>query len=228
MIRILSCNLFFGNARPAALLDLIARESIDVVCAQELSPSLAAALQECLPHGDMVRPGLKRDNGIAARRPVTLDVIAMPGRAARIATLTPEHWPQLRQPLQLVNVHIQAPQKWPWFPNRVRRRDQLRMLLQDRAAAPCAYAIVGDFNASPSWPLYRRIAREHQDAAVLLQPRAAATWPAITPLGISGLFRIDHCFVKNLGVTSLRIVELPGSDHSGLLVDLAETAAAVK
>lgn len=225
MIRVLSCNLFFGIARPAALLELIAREHIDVVCAQELTPSLAAVLQECLPYGDMIRPGLKRDNGIAARRPVALDTIAMPGRAGRLATLTPEHWPQLEKPLQLVNVHIQAPQKWPWFPNRVRRRDQLRILLQDREQATYPYAILGDFNASPAWPLYRRIVREHLDAAILLQPRAAATWPAISPLGISGLFRIDHCFLKNLGVSAVRTVALPGSDHSGLLVDLTESAA---
>jgi len=225
VIRVLSCNLFFGRANAAALNRTIAENEVDIVCAQEVSPDLAASLLNILPYGDVDRPGLKRDNGIVSRLPIELDVIDMPGRMGRVASLSPEHWPQLQHRLQIATVHIQAPQKWPWFPNPVRRRDQLAALLRYRDKASCPYAVLGDFNASPAWPLYRQMAARHQDAALLAQSTVKATWPAISQWGFSGLFRIDHCFLHRLGIASFRTVALPGSDHSGLLVDLTENSA---
>jgi endonuclease/exonuclease/phosphatase family metal-dependent hydrolase len=46
------------------------------------------------------------------------------------------------------------------------------------------------------------------------------TWPYMPWLGIKGLLRIDHCFLWKLSAERARILEIPGSDHLGLLVDI--------
>ncbi len=74
-LRILTCNLRSGRANADALTDLIAKESIDLVCAQELSVELAEVISALLPHGDMTHDQIHRGNGIASRFPVEMDRI---------------------------------------------------------------------------------------------------------------------------------------------------------
>ena len=82
--------------------------------------------------------------------------------------------------------------------------------------------MVGDCNATPSWPLYRKLARDFDDAAVVCAERegsrAKPTWG---PSAESRrLFRIDHAFVRDLHVENFHVVDIPGSDHSGLVFDV--------
>lgn len=221
-IRVLSCNLFSGRADPAALLDTIETDGVDIVCAQELSPALAAELSRSLPYGDVFHEQVARGNGIASRFPVEMARIRMPKRDGFVATLSPEHWGGLPQPVQIVNVHISGPHLWPYFPHPVRRGRQLAALLADRRAhAAVPHAILGDFNSSPAWPLYRRMAARYVDGAAAVAASPANTWPRIPALGIRGLLRIDHCFLHRLVARSASVVEIRGSDHMGLRVDLA-------
>ena len=223
-LRVLSCNLRSGGARVAALIDSIERLSIDVVCAQELSVRLADAIAEVLPHGNMSHEHIHRGNGIASRNHVAASPITMPKRNGWVARLSPRHWPGLPSAVEIVNVHISGPHLWPYFPRRLRRRAQLDALLAERARkADVPHAVFGDFNASPIWPAYRRMAAAYADGVVESGESGRAitgTWPCIPALGISGLIRIDHCFLWRLSAISARTVELPGSDHLGLLVDL--------
>jgi endonuclease/exonuclease/phosphatase family metal-dependent hydrolase len=46
------------------------------------------------------------------------------------------------------------------------------------------------------------------------------TWPYMPWIGIKGLFRIDHCFLWKLSAERAHVMEIPGSDHLGLLVDI--------
>lgn len=228
MIRVLSCNLYFGRADAAALQALLREQAVDIVCAQELTPRLARAIAELLPHGDLNDAGSPAGNGIASRLPVTVHRIPMRRRAGLVATLQPAEWQQIAEPLQIVNVHIAAPHLWPYYPSRTRRRQQLEALLADRAGADgMPHAIVGDFNASPAWAVYRRMRERYDDAAVVAAngSRPPRTWPSLPRFGIDGLLRIDHCFVAGLEAVAARTVSVPGSDHRGLLVDLALPAA---
>ena len=82
--------------------------------------------------------------------------------------------------------------------------------------------MIGDFNATPNWPLYRRLATRIADAAGLDADRRGVrpsrTWGPF-PAG-PRLFRIDHAFVRRTEVEGFRVVRIPGSDHSAVVVDV--------
>jgi endonuclease/exonuclease/phosphatase (EEP) superfamily protein YafD len=83
-------------------------------------------------------------------------------------------------------------------------------------------AVVGDFNATPIWPVYRSLAFHLDDAAELhaevTRRRPARTWGPWH--GAPRLLRIDHAFLSGLSVDRFEVVEVSGSDHSGILTDL--------
>ena len=224
MIRVLSCNLRSGRADGSALANLIVDESIDIVCAQELSRNLAKRISAQLPFGDMSHRQIHRGNGIACRRPVTTERIRMPKRDGWVATLSPEHWSGLPRAIQIVNVHISGPHLWPYFPHPVRRRAQLMALLDNRAREDnIPHAIFGDFNSSPIWPVYKQMAARYVDGAIgrdKPETNVGGTWPYLPRVGIRGLLRIDHCFLSKLVARRIRKVEMPGSDHLGLLAEI--------
>ena len=219
-LRVLSANLYSGRASADALVEVVNEYDIDVVCAQELTRSLADRLASVLPHGELNHAGIHRGNGIAARRPVRIRKIAMPKRDGWRAILEPDHWRRLESEIDIVNVHVSGPHTWPYFPNPVRRSEQLRAVFADRRqrqGVPCA--ILGDFNASPAWPVYRKMAKRFTDAAVA-NDAASPTWPVLPTFGFAGLIRIDHCFTDRLAASAVRVIAIAGSDHGGLLVDL--------
>jgi endonuclease/exonuclease/phosphatase (EEP) superfamily protein YafD len=126
--------------------------------------------------------------------------------------------------MQIINVHIMAPQNWPYFPNPDTRHRQMKGLFEFLDRAPgMPRAILGDFNASPLWPVYRKMAARFTDAALacadpgVIPPR---TWPNLSSCGMGGLIRIDHCFVDGLVPLRTQVVPIKGSDHFGLCVDL--------
>ncbi len=223
-IRALSCNLWSGRAHAGPLANLITDESIDIVCAQELSHNLAETISVQLPFGDMSHEQIHRGNGIASRYPVAMKRIRMPKRDGWVATLLPEHWSGLPHAIEVVNVHISGPHLWPYFPRPVRRRAQLEALLENRARnGSMPHAIFGDFNSSPIWSVYKKMATRYVDGAIgrdKAESKLGGTWPYLPRLGITGLLRIDHCFLLQLVVKHIRKVEIPGSDHYGLLVDI--------
>ena len=89
-------------------------------------------------------------------------------------------------------------------------------------APPGTRLVAGDFNASPAWPVYRRVAGRLEDAAVLVAKerggRPSRTWGPAP--GTPRLLRIDHVFVEGVRPVDTRVVTIPGSDHSGLLVEV--------
>ena len=222
-LRILSCNLQRGAASAGPLTQLLETLSVDVVCAQESNRTLGSAMAELLPEGNLHEAWRYRGVGFGARRAVKLSRFAMPRRDGWAVELSPTVWTGLSESLTIVNVHILGPHLWPYFPNPLRRRQQLKALagfLDDLDGRP--FAVLGDFNASPLWPFYRFMKKRYQDAALSADRDRPAppTWPHWPRLGIRGLIRIDHCFLSRLRARSSKLVELPGSDHFGLLVDL--------
>ena len=120
------------------------------------------------------------------------------------------------------NVHFQAPHAILPFPSVLVRRRQARDLDRFLAENPSdSRAIVGDYNATPHWPLYRRYARQFSDGAIHAAQREGraveATWGPGP--GTPRLLRIDHAMVRGIDVETFRVVEIPGSDHSGLVFD---------
>lgn len=224
MIRIMSCNLQGGRASASALQEIIESEAIDVVCAQELSIELAEALAAVLPFSNMQHDRIQRANGIAARHPVRISPLRLPARDAWAALLEPDSWPSIPRALEIVNVHISAPHTWPYFPRGARRREQIDLLLQNRSKhLHRPHAVVGDFNASPIWPVYKKMLELYSDGMLLAAGKDGGpkpTWPYFPLLGLRGLIRIDHMFLRQLSARNSRIVEIPGTDHLGIILDL--------
>ena len=221
-IRVFSGNLWWGRADPEALVDLIRRHRVDVFAAQELGPDCAEAISSELRFGCLEPDPTYQGMGIAMRYPGRYDRIPLRYRDARRVVLDPKDWNGLEGPLDLINVHFQAPHTLRPFPSPRVRHHQASGIEAFVAANPCdARLVVGDFNATPAWPLYRRMARIFEDAAVACAQREGRpiepTWGR-TPTS-RRLLRIDHAMGRGVAVHGFRVVPIPGSDHSGILFD---------
>ncbi len=224
-LRILTANLYSGSADPEALVELIERLRVDVVCAQELGSKQARVLSALMPESgfDENPDRCNRGLGIFCRHRVQVERFKLVQRDGWVARLSPEDWDQLREPVEVVNVHIMAPHMWPYFPRRATRGRQLEQLLAFLDQRPrLPRAVAGDLNSTPTWPVYRRLVAGHTDAAAEASPngKPPATWPNLPALGIRGLIRIDHCFLSGLSAVKSRVVPVSGSDHLGLCVDV--------
>lgn len=221
-IRILSGNLWWGRADPDGLVDLIREYEIDVFAAQELGHANAEAISSVLPFGCLEPDDEFQGMGIALRRPGTYERIPVHFRDARRVVLEPSEWDGLERPIDLVNIHFHAPHALFPFPAALVRWRQARDFDRFLAENPSdTRAIVGDYNATPHWPLYKRYARRFSDAAIHAAQREGraveATWGPRP--GSPRLLRIDHAMVRGLNIESFRVVEIPGSDHSGLIFE---------
>jgi endonuclease/exonuclease/phosphatase family metal-dependent hydrolase len=222
-LRVLSMNLYNGRAEPEALGRQIEALAPDVVAVQELSPSLAGVISELLPHGKLEPTADGLGMGIALRHPGNVERLALRHRDARVAELAPGEWPDLSDRVELVNVHIQAPHSFPQWRSLSCRRDQIQALNSYLRGVPKGRRlVVGDFNATPIWPAYRALASHLDDAARLhaeaTRRRPARTWGPW--YGAPRLLRIDHALLRGLSVDRFEVVEVAGSDHSGILTDL--------
>ena len=222
-LRVLSANLWSGRANHQALARQIEELEVDAVAVQELSRNQAGAISEVLPYGKLEASPDRGGMGIALRHPGNVQRLNMCHRDAHVVELLPDEWPDLPDRLELVNVHIEAPHGFPAWRSLAHRRDQLRELIAYLDGVPKPRrAVVGDFNATPIWPVYRSLASRLDDAAKLHAEvtcrRPSRTWGPWH--GAPRLLRIDHAFLCGLSVERFEVVEVAGSDHSGILTDL--------
>ncbi len=227
--RILNANLQRGRgAHPAALARLVEDLEVDVVAVQELGRAQADALAAVLPFGRL-DPGRENgEMGIARRWPGAVTRIPLAYRDAYTTELSIPGTEGARAAVEIISVHIAGPHlQPPWWALATRRR-QLRGLEAHLGATPDRpRVVVGDLNSTPLWPLYRCLVRRLRDAACEAAAgnggRPARTWGPWW--GSPRLLRIDHALVSGLTVHAVRVVPVPGSDHSGLVVDLEPPVA---
>jgi endonuclease/exonuclease/phosphatase family metal-dependent hydrolase len=222
-LRVLSANLWKGRARHQDLVRQIQELDVDVMAVQELSAGQAGAISEVLPYGKLEPSTDYGGMGIALRHPGSVQRLNLRHRDARVVELVPDEWPDLPDRIELVNVHIQAPHCFPQWRSLARRRDQLRTLMGYLQGVPKPRrAVIGDFNATPIWPVYRSLASHLDDAALryaeVTGSRPGRTWGPWH--GAPRMLRIDHAFLHGLSVEHFEVVEVAGSDHSGILTDL--------
>ena len=233
-MRILTANLLEGRANAGALAALLVERRIDVACFQELGPAQAEAIREVLPHG-LLAPGegtmRYHGGGIAARSPLEVRRLPLPGRDAFVTELRAEQWPGLASSLALLSLHVLVPfARSYWGIQRIRGR-QVRALLQylDLPQTPPdrPRLLLGDLNSTVAWPAYRaltsRLRDLHLEHARASRRRPAGTWAPSTRG--PRLWRLDHALGSGLGPTCVEVVRIEGSDHAGLIVDLGEDAA---
>ncbi len=224
-LRVFSGNLMNGRADPAAFAALARECGADVVAVQELSPEQADALGGAFAHARLEPARDFTGMGIATRYPAEFDRVPLAFRDARIARLSPEHWPALPRALEIANVHIASP-TWGlrvWSRLALRRAQSRGMLEYLDRTPGRTRVLLGDFNATPAWPLYRMVAQRLDDLA-LAHARSRGARPARTWsrwVGGPPMLRIDHAFGCGVRVDDFRVVAIRGSDHSGLVVDLS-------
>ncbi len=222
-LRIFTANLWNGKADPAALAGLLEETMPDVVAVQELSPNAAAVIENALPYGRLDPADDTMGMGIALRYPAPVEHLPLALRNARIARLDPADWPELTTEVEVINTHLGNPILFPPTRSFRWRRQQVVELTDYQRRTPSPHRVlVGDLNSTPLWPAYRRLTEHLSDAAVQLSSnnghKPGRTW---APRGATRpLLRIDHVLVNGLKPLSLRVLEVPGSDHSGVLVDL--------
>ncbi|MDH3259537.1 MAG: endonuclease/exonuclease/phosphatase family protein [Acidimicrobiia bacterium] len=217
-LRILTANLYAERLDVGGFRELLKDLDLDVAVVQELSFAAAEVLGGVLPYGMLVPEEGHDGRGLALKAPAEMERLPMTFRDGLIARLEPPEWPGS---LEIINIHMANPIMWPpWQSVRSRGR-QLGVLLA-HLGSPGSRLVAGDFNASPAWPVYRRLAARLDDAAVLVTKerggRPVRTWGP-TP-SMPRLLRIDHVFVEGLRPLDTRRVTIPGSDHSGLLVEV--------
>jgi endonuclease/exonuclease/phosphatase family metal-dependent hydrolase len=222
-LRIMTANLWADRVDAAGFAERVRHFDPDVVCTQELNPAAADRLAELYPFGDMQPDHNFRGMGIALKWPGKVTELELAHKGGLIAVLEPADWPMLSEPLEIMNMHFAAPGPRQPISALLARRRQLAGFDAYLASAPDRpRMVIGDMNSTPLWPLYRRLAGRFEDAHRTVARRFGRlprrTWGP-TPRW-PRLLRIDHVFVDRVAISDLWVVAIPGSDHSGIILDI--------
>jgi endonuclease/exonuclease/phosphatase (EEP) superfamily protein YafD len=215
-LTVLTANLY-GQPRAAeGIVDVVRRERPDVLSLQEVTPRVAAALEEAglrrlLP--ERVQDVRRRGFGSAVYARVPLErASATAAQRVTAARLRVRGGP----PVEVLAVH-------PMAPLNERRLDEWR---DDLRALPPATPrgavriLAGDFNATLDHAELRRVLdRGYEDAADEVGHGLRATWPANRRLPPP--VTIDHVLAdERCGVRDLEVIDVVGSDHRAVLAEL--------
>lgn len=216
VLRVMTANLWSEHVDAAGLGQVIDEVAPDVLAVQELEAHAVGAIAARFPHV-FLDPGTDAlGSGVASRLPATAARLAMPHRDGWILTVTP---PGRGGSFEIVAVHLMNPIRWPWLASAGIRRRQVGAVESHLRTTTGPVLLVGDLNATPVWPAYRRLLRTGLVDGSRRAGTAAPTW---RHRGVGPpMLRIDHALTRHLTVTSTRAVAIPGSDHLGLVVELA-------
>ena len=220
-LRLATVSLRLGRADPQAVVDLVTDHRVDVLVLQEVTPEAAMALRaagigDLLPHSHVIaaRDGSPPAAGGAlwSRLPV-LERFAVAGRFEQpTARLGVPGAPDV----EVTAVHTNPPSTSP---------QSVARWAADLAELPAPEAgvlrvLAGDFNATYDHGAMRRVlALGYQDAAWAVGQALRATW---TPLRFpEPRLTLDHVLVdRQVGVASVTLVPVPGSDHRAVVTEL--------
>jgi endonuclease/exonuclease/phosphatase family metal-dependent hydrolase len=214
---VLSTNIHYGGADPAALIALVDRRDPDILFVQELTPSFARKLDEAgvrrrLPHSVLSLRSRAAGAGIYSRLPLQ----RLP-EAARFGFRMPRAEVRLPdgRPVRIVDVHPYTPKR----PLIDRWREGLESLPSTGAGAP--WLLVGDFNATLDHAELRDVIdRGYRDAADVTGDGLTPTWPTgsvlLPPVTIDHILADKRFLIGGYGVEGL-----PGSDHQAIFARLA-------
>ena len=215
-VRVLASNVQLGRGT-ASLVGAVRRERPDVVFVEECDYGCQDTLGRELPRADFryrqaVEAGGSGGSVIVSRYPLkaTAGIPATMGMPGAVADMKGHA------------VRLQLAHPMPPLPRQVGLwRSELGKLRDFAAAGRDRPTIVaGDFNATQDHAAFRHIldAGLH-DSTRLTGTSRAPSWPsrAPAPLGV----QIDHVLVsEDFAPHSARFIQLSGTDHRALLVDL--------
>jgi endonuclease/exonuclease/phosphatase (EEP) superfamily protein YafD len=218
-LSILHANLLFDNIRMHDVALTLEQLGADVLTFSEYTPHHARLLRASslvagYPHRIEEAAALASGTALWSRYPVTADHPP----ATRHHTVVGD----VEGPdgiLRVIVVHTQSPvvhhRQWS---------DDLAVLatvVPDRPAV-----MTGDFNAGWSHPEFRAVmASGWRDVHQVVGRGLSSSWPVDRAL-LPPFIRLDHALVNDgVIVERVREVDIPGSDHRGLLVDVSVVPA---
>jgi endonuclease/exonuclease/phosphatase (EEP) superfamily protein YafD len=218
VLRVLSFNMYFGQADAETVVDQVRRGQVDALLLQELTEGAVrrlkqAGLDDLLPYTEHDLRGSSRGSGIYARYPLS------PGPA-----VTTVHMAQPTAVLELPGgerVELICVHPAPPAPLRDgaagRWREELAVL---PAPAGRPRVMAGDFNASLDHVRFRDVLRlGYADAARQAGGGLIPTW------GVPGRERavltLDHVLVDlGCAIRSFSVQAVPGSDHRAVYAEI--------
>lgn len=215
---IASANLYFGQADPSAVVDLVRTHRVDVLSLQELTPDAVAALDAAglaalLPHRVFKPDARAAGTGVASRYP--LQVRPSNPDSYHFQPVLGIEIPRAAE-IELTAVHIVAPI------GRIRPSEWRSELSALPAATrgPTTRILAGDFNATlDHQPLRALLDTGYRDAADAVGRGLRATWPTDTP--VAPVAAIDHVLVDaGCAVHSFDVLPMPGSDHRAVIAEI--------
>ncbi|OKK02507.1 hypothetical protein AMK26_22975 [Streptomyces sp. CB03234] len=212
-LRVLTANVEFGDAT-AELLATARRERPDLLFVSECDPDCARTLGARYPYGAHVAAAGSAGSVILGARPLTAEpalpgtTMGMPGATARVGGK---------------DVTLRLAHPMPPLPGRIGLWKHELGLVGAFAAAHKGRPVIlaGDFNATQDHAAFRSVldAGALHDAARLGGAARTGSWPQDGTL--PPYAQIDHVLVSDdFSVRGARFLDLPGSDHRALLVDL--------
>ncbi|OZC50275.1 endonuclease/exonuclease/phosphatase family protein [Rhodococcoides fascians A21d2] len=219
-LRVMQANLMVGRADPAAVVGQARENFVDVVTIQELTDESViglrdAGMEELFPYS-YLRPYVTGGGGagIYSRLPISDNRELVGYGPVNLATRieVPDS-----EPISLLAVHPGPAYVTPadiW----TAELDTLRGDLE--AVSGTGPVIVsGDFNTTYSHKKFRNLLDAgYSDAAAQLGKGLVPTYP--TDKGTPAVVGIDHILSNSGHARSLERIDLPGSDHHGLIGEI--------
>lgn len=230
---VLQANLMIGHTDPAAVVALVRDNDVDVLTIEELTQGqldglVIAGLERFLPYEAALPAGAAAGTGVWTKHAMTnVSVLAASTfRSVVVRTTT-----STGTPITVVAAHPRPPingRADVWEAELRSLDDQLRARIQDTDDP----IIVGaDLNATWDMVQFRSLLGDgFSDAAELAGAGITATYPTDKKLlGVTAppIFALDHVLVRGADVAKVRVVNLPGSDHRGLLATVLVPTGAV-
>jgi endonuclease/exonuclease/phosphatase (EEP) superfamily protein YafD len=218
-LSILHANLLFDNIRMPDVALALEQVDADVLTFSEYTPNharllRASSLAAAYPHQIEQPAALASGTALWSRYPVTA---GHPPATRHHAVVGDVEGPG--GTLRVIVVHTQSPvihhRQWS---------DDLAVLATVAPADPTV--MTGDFNAGWSHPEFRAVlARGWRDVHHVVGRGLSSSWPVDRAL-LPPFIRLDHALVNDdVIVERVRDVDIPGSDHRGLLVDVSVVPA---
>jgi endonuclease/exonuclease/phosphatase (EEP) superfamily protein YafD len=220
-VRVLTINVYVGAADLTEVQRVVQQNHVDLLAVQEVLPEtadrLTSGLRTTLPYLLPSNPEYPAGTVIWSRWPISvLEPSLGVGREISRSVLQVPG----AVPVTVTGVHTVSPGR-----GRIALWNQdLQSLVQASTRTAGAQLMLGDFNASRDHRPFRRLLQTglvDGAEAVRTLPWRGVTWPANKrrmPVAV----RLDHVLVTptTIGVRALRVVEVPGTDHRGVLADL--------
>jgi len=220
-LRLLTVNLFAGQADAEAVVARVRAVAADVLFAQELTDEAAtrlkqAGLDDLLPHSTLDLRGGPRGSGIYSRFPLSEGPLVPYAHAAQPTALLTLPGGET---VDLICVHPCAP---------TRQRAGVARWHRELGGLPAPggrpRVVAGDFNATLDHAAFRDVLRlGYADCARQTGNGLIPTWGL---LGRGAVLTLDHVLVgQACAVLAYSVQAVPGSDHRSVHAEIQLPAA---